>query len=101
MAKWKVENNYIVDANGAPILRIDQCCSYSSPIKPEVIAQIVREHNSHDALVAALFALTGLREVQRKREGEEFHITGDTFMKIWDELTEKGKAALALAEVKP
>ncbi len=54
MDEWKVENNYIVDANGAPILRIDQCCSYSSPIKPEVIAQIVRGHNSHDAYVKSL-----------------------------------------------
>lgn len=52
--KWTVENNYIVEQNGEPILRIDQCCSYSSPIKPEVIAQIVREHNSHKGLVEAL-----------------------------------------------
>lgn len=63
--------------------------------------QIVREHNSYDALVEALCAHVQLREVQRKRESEEFHINGGTFMKMWDEVTETGKAALALVEVKP
>ena len=54
MAEWKIEKNYIVGQDGEFILRIDQCCSYASPIKPEHAAQIVREHNSHDALVKAI-----------------------------------------------
>ncbi len=90
--KWKAKNRYIYTVDGGFVTEMTSTT---------VAAQTVQEHNAHEGLVEALYAFVGLREVQQRRESGEFHITGDTFMKIWDELTVKGKAALALAEAKP
>ena len=90
MAKWKK-----VSQGGAATHNGEQRTIFYA--NPAITAQIIREHNSHDALVGA--CRIGLKSFKSAIKAlSTVGVADDEVVGLQDEITGRIKAALALAE---
>ena len=87
MAKWKVDGKHIYVGDN----HIVTCST------PEIAAQIVQEHNSHDALMKA--CRIGLKSFNSAIKAlSTAGVVDDEVVGLQNEITGRIEAALALAE---